>query len=231
MKLTQLVAISACLVCANSLAVFARELTQNPPAASASEVQAAATPALSVETSVSLAGVADRFDWLEAGSLAAVGMLEAQAIAVVNLETGETVWQIPVGFAPNVVRYDSQRQLLFAAGIDSNQLAAIDVARREVQRVYRLPAGTFDLALDEQNGRLFATHPGNRTFSVINLDRQQARALALPGSPLAIAYNPQSERLLVSLGDDETLGLLAIDADSGELLARLKSGSVPESMA
>ncbi|MEO0854485.1 MAG: hypothetical protein AAFY15_13430, partial [Cyanobacteria bacterium J06648_11] len=172
-----------------------------------------------------------RFDWLVEGSLAAVGMLDAQAIAAVELEARETVWQVPVGFAPTVVRYDPQRQLLFAAGIGSAQLAVIDVARRDIQRIYQLPAGTFDIALDEKNGRLFATHPGNRTFSVIDLDRQQARAIALPGSPLAIAYNPQSDRLLVSLGDDDTLGLLAIDADSGELLARLKSGTVPESMA
>ncbi|MEO0801683.1 MAG: hypothetical protein AAFY57_05350 [Cyanobacteria bacterium J06642_2] len=191
----------------------------------------ASTANLELDVSVPLAGVADRLDWMDEPSLAAVGILEAQTIAVVDLDAGETVWQIPVGFAPHVVRYDPQRRLIFAAGIDSAELVAIDVAARKIQQVYQLPAGTFDLALDSQNGRLFATHPANRTFSVIDLKRQRARSLALPGSPLAIAFNPETERLLVSLGDDETLGLLAIDAESGELLARLKSGSVPEGMA
>ncbi len=184
-------------------------------------------------TAVPLTSGADRIDVIVAGDdqLVAVGLLEDQVVELVNLTSQERLWQVPVGFAPGVVKMDPEQSLVYASGPNAPGVVVLDLETGELIQAYGLPGGVFDLAVDVAARRVFATMPSAQSVAVIGLDQPEARNLPLPGSPLAIAYDEQERRLFVSLGEEDPLSLLVVNPDNGELLARWRSGGTPEDMA
>lgn len=203
--------------------------TDDKPARAASSPRT--TPSLIA--TIPLPSTADRIDAIAEGNrhIAVIGLLEEQTVATIDLDSGQVLAQAAVGFAPNVVRYDAQRRLVYAAGANAPGLVVLDSETLQVKKAYGLGAGVLDITFDSQTGRIFATHPTLSSISVIDLTEKQARALPMPDPPLAVAFSERTGKLLVTLGSDDPLGLLVVDADSGELEARLRSGATPEAIA
>lgn len=181
---------------------------------------------------------ADCLDAVPERGWLAVGLLEAQAVALLDGASGDPLWQVAVGFAPGVVRVDAARQVVYAAGPHAPGVVALDLLTGELLQAYGLPAGVLDMAVDAARGRVFASLPAAQSLAVIpapNRQRHgseppQARNLPLPGPPLALAYAPERGSLFVGLAGEDPLSLLVFNPDNGELLARWRGGNTPEAM-
>ncbi|PIK94136.1 hypothetical protein SYN60AY4M2_01045 [Synechococcus sp. 60AY4M2] len=181
---------------------------------------------------------ADCLDAVPERGWLAVGLLEAQAVALLDGASGDPLWQVAVGFAPGVVRVDAARQVVYAAGPHAPGVVALDLLTGELLQAYGLPAGVLDMAVDAARGRVFASLPAAQSLAVIpapNRQRHgseppQARNLPLPGPPLALAYAPERGSLFVGLAGEDPLSLLVVNPDNGELLARWRGGNTPEAM-
>ncbi len=181
---------------------------------------------------------ADRLDAVSERGWLAVGLLEAQAVALLDGASGDPLWQVAVGFAPSVVRVDAARQVVYASGLEAPGVVALDLLTGELLRAYGLPAGVLDMAVDPARGRVFASMPAAQSLAVIpapsrqgeGSEQPQARNLPLPGPPLALAYDPERGSLFVGLAGEDPLSLLVVNPDNGELLARWRGGNTPEAM-
>jgi len=206
-------------------AVWAQEM----PVAS----QDAAGP-LTVEKLLPLPSSADRIDGVPERGWLAVGLLEAQAVMLLDGSSGDPLWQVAVGFAPSVVRVDAARQVVYASGLEAPGVVALDLPTGELLRTYELPAGVLDMAVDPARGRVFASLPAAQSLAVIHwgeAEQPQARHLPLPGPPLALAYDARQGVVFVGLGGGDPLSVLVVNPDNGELLARWRGGHTPEAMA
>ncbi|MFS8901551.1 carboxypeptidase regulatory-like domain-containing protein [Synechococcus sp. H60.2] len=182
---------------------------------------------------------ADRLDAVPERGWLAVGLLEAQAVALLDGASGDPLWQVAVGFAPSVVRVDAARQVVYASGPNAPGVVALDLLTGGLIRAYGLPAGVLDMAVDPARGRVFASMPAAQSLAVIpapngpgeGSEQPQARNLPLPGPPLALAYDPERGSLFIGLAGEDPLSLLVVNPDNGELLARWRGGNTPEAMA
>lgn len=178
-----------------------------------------------------LSSSADRIDLVSEQGWVAVGLLEEQAVTLLDLASEDPLWQVSVGFAPSIVRVDGARQVLYVSGPNAPGLVAIDLLTGELIQAYGLAAGVLDIALDPATGRVFASMPSAQSLAVIHLDQPQARHLSMPGPPLALAYDPERGSLFVGLAGEDPLSLLVVNPDNGELLARWRGGDTPEMLA
>ncbi|MEN9222861.1 MAG: carboxypeptidase regulatory-like domain-containing protein [Thermostichus sp. BF3_bins_97] len=177
-----------------------------------------------------LSSSADRIDVVPDQGWVAVGLLEEQAVTLLDLASGDPLWQVSVGFAPSIVRVDGSRQVLYASGPNAPGLVAIDLLTGELIQAYGLAAGVLDIAVDPATGRVFASMPSAQSLAVIPLDQPQARNLPMPGPPLALAYDSERGSLFVGLAGEDPLSLVVVNPDNGELLARWRGGDTPEVM-
>jgi hypothetical protein len=83
--------------------------------------QDAASP-LRAEKLLPLPSSADRIDGVPERGWLAVGLLEAQAVMLLDGSSGDPLWQVAVGFAPSVVRVDAPRQVVYASGLQRRWL-------------------------------------------------------------------------------------------------------------
>ncbi|MCJ2542732.1 carboxypeptidase regulatory-like domain-containing protein [Thermostichus vulcanus] len=178
-----------------------------------------------------LSSSADRIDGVTEQGWIAVGLLEDQAVTLLDLASGDPLWRVSVGFAPSIVRVDEARQLLYASGPNAPGLVAIDLLTGELIQAYGLAAGVLDIALDPATGRVFASMPSAQSLAVIQPDQPQARTLPMPGPPLALVYDPERGSLFVGLAGEDPLSLVVVNPDNGELLARWRGGDTPEMVA
>jgi hypothetical protein len=86
---------------------------------------------------------ADRIDGVPDRGWVAVGLLEEQAVTLLDGASGDPLWQVAVGFAPSVVRVDEARQVVYASGPNAPGLVALDLLTGELIQAYGLPAGSF----------------------------------------------------------------------------------------
>ncbi|MFS8794427.1 carboxypeptidase regulatory-like domain-containing protein [Synechococcus sp. R55.8] len=190
---------------------------------------------------------ADRIDGVPDRGWVAVGLLEEQAVTLLDGASGDPLWQVAVGFAPSVVRVDEARQVVYASGPNAPGLVALDLLTGELIQAYGLPAGVLDIAVDAATGRVFASLPSAQSLAVMAAplrssgaehkrqsdpsEQPQARNLPMPGPPLALAYDAERGSLFVGLAGEDPLSLLVVNPDNGELLARWRGGNTPEAMA
>lgn len=207
--------------------------TYEPGSEPISEAEDTAGSEPASEAVVPLTGSVDRMDVLSTSEhqWVALGVLETQTVQMLDLSNaGEVVWQVPVGFEPSVVQIDPVRLLVYASGPSAPGLVILDLKTGELVQAYGLPGGALDLAVDLQMGRIFATIPSTQSVAVITLTQPEARNLPVPGVPLATAYDETNGNVLVSLAGNDPLGVLVVNPDNGELLARWRSGETPEDM-
>ena len=198
-----------------------------------------AARAVTVGEILPLPSSADRIDGVAERGWLAVGLLEAQAVLLLDGASGDPLWQVAVGFAPSVVRVDAAHQVVYASGPTAPGVVALDLLTGELLWSYRLPAGALDLAVDPARGRVFASMPAAQSLAIIpapprpgeEAKELQARSLPLPGPPLALAYDAQRGVLFVGLAGEDPLSVLVVNPANGELLARWRGGNTPEAMA
>ncbi|MEN9205319.1 MAG: hypothetical protein Q6K70_05885 [Thermostichales cyanobacterium DRC_bins_46] len=181
------------------------------------------------QRSIPLAGAADRIAIWNQRLL--VGQMEAQSLASWSLEGGEVQWQLPLGLVPTVLLVDPLRRRLYVGGVGSPQLLVLDPEDGKLLGTVTLPGGVIDLTWDPGSGRVFAALPTARALAVIDPGALRLRTFAVPGSPLAVVFEPGSGRLITALAEPDPLGVLVMDPDNGELLARWRSGRLPEALA
>jgi DNA-binding beta-propeller fold protein YncE len=197
-----------------------------------------AIPVIAKDTLIPIDTGADRLEVLslQGKPTAVVGLMEAQSLAVVDLNSQQIKAKIPLGFEPIVTRVDAAQNRAYVGGINSNVVAVVDLNKNEVIQTFYLKAGVFDLDLDLDRKLLVATHPKAGQISVIRLDatkkdKEQIHTLPLPNAPLACAIDQATGNIWISLASNDGLGLVLVNPDNGELLARLRSGSNPEDLA
>lgn len=197
-----------------------------------------AIPVMAKDTLIPIDTGADRLEvfLMEGKPTAVVGLMEAQALAVVDLNSQQVKAKIPLGFEPIVTRLDPAQNRAYVAGINSNVVAVVDLTKNEVIQTFDLKAGVFDLDIDPSRKLLVATHPKVGQISVVRLeatkkDKERVQTLPMPNGPLACAFDQSTGNIWVSLASNDGLGLVLVNPDNGELLARLRSGSNPEDLA
>ncbi|MBC8124057.1 MAG: YncE family protein [Gemmatimonadaceae bacterium] len=191
------------------------------------------TPVAAQDITIPLGAQADKIEVFTAKGthFALVGLLDEQVLAIIDLDRPKVEAQIPLGIRPLVTRSIPGTSLAVIGGPASGNLVIVDLEKQAVVREIDLQAGIFDIAVDGKRKRIIATHPGAERISVVDTTTNQVRVFPMPGPPLAAAIDPQSGRLLVTLGGSDPLGLLVVRLENGELLARLRSGTTPEDMA
>jgi DNA-binding beta-propeller fold protein YncE len=207
-------------------------------AATALVLSLLAIPVKAKDTIVPIDTGADRLEVLsiQGKPTAVVGLMEAQALAVVDLDSQQIKAKIPLGFEPIVTRVDVAQNRAYVAGLNSNSIAVVDLNKNEVIQTIDLSAGVFDIDIDPARKLLVATHPKAGQISVVRLDgsakeKVLVRSLPMPNGPLACAIDQETGNIWISLANNEGLGLVLVNPDNGELLARLRSGSNPEDLA
>lgn len=180
---------------------------------------------------IPLQSSADRIDQVTGYPLVVVGLLEEQAVELLDLETGESFWRTAVAFAPSVVRVDPVRLMVYVSGPDAPGVVVLDLETGEINQAYGLPGGALELVLDPESGRVFAPLPRAGSVAVITPGQPEARELPMPSSPLSLAFDAQQQRLIVGLNTEDPLSLLVVNPDNGELLARWRGGQLPEMLA
>jgi hypothetical protein len=180
---------------------------------------------------IPLKSSADRIDQVAGYPLVVVGLLEEQAVELLDLETGDPFWRTAVGFAPSVVRVDPVRLMAYVSGPNAPGIVALDLETGEINQAYGLPGGALELVLDPESGRIFAPLPRAGSVAVITPGQSEARELPMPSSPLSLAFDAQRQQLIVGLNTEDPLSLLVVNPDNGELLARWRGGQIPEMLA
>ena len=195
-------------------------------------------PVIAKDTLIPIDTGADRLEvlYMQGKPMAVVGLMEAQALAVVDLTSQQVKAKIPLGFEPIVTRVDPAQNRAYVGGINSNVIAVVDLDKNEVIETIDLKAGVFDLDIDPARKLLVATHPKVSQISIVRLDatkkdKEQIHTLPLPNGPLACAIDQGTGNIWVSLASNDGLGLVLVNPNNGELLARLRSGSNPEDLA
>jgi len=177
----------------------------------------------------------DRTDKIETfvtpeGPRALVGLLDEQALALVDLAGRKQLARLDLGIRPLVVRRLGDTGLVAVGGPSNGTLIVADTRRMSVLKSVDLGAGIFDIAVDPRRSRIVATHPGAERISVVNADGK-VRVFPTPAPPLAAAIEPTSGHLYLTLGSKDPLGLAILNLETGEVLARLRSGATPEDIA
>ncbi|WP_164929169.1 YncE family protein [Gloeobacter violaceus] len=193
---------------------------------------AGSLPARAAEVTVPLGARADKIEVLytKQGPMALVGLLDEEALAVVDLTSKQIKSRTPLGIRPLVVRRIGATNVAAVGGPASGNLVLVDFEKQEVTRQIDLGSGIFDIAVDAERGRIVVTHPAADRISVVNPSTGQVRIFPMPGPPLAAAIQSANGNLLVTLGGSDPLGLAIVNLANGELLARLRSGATPEDM-
>jgi len=185
-------------------------------------------PPVTLPPAIALQGAADRFVvWQER---LIVGQIESQRVSAWSLQ-GDVLWEVDMGFTPTVLLLDDKRQRLYVSGINSPVLVILDPVSGRQTGVVDLPGGAIDLTRDPVSGQVFAAIPSAQNVVVFSPLTMALRTYAMPGSPLAVAFDAQAGRLITALAEPDPLGVLVLNPDNGELLARWRSGRMPEALA
>ncbi len=125
---------------------------------------------------------------------------ESCTASIVDLDTWETIAELPLPGRPRWAAYDPDRDLIYANIRQPPEIAVIDCSRMEIARTYAVPSdGPHGLWLDR--GRLFCAADGG---ALVVLDRDTGNvleSLPLPGVPDVAMHDPNSNRLYVAIGD------------------------------
>ncbi len=170
-----------------------------------------------------IAIIDDRF-----GPSALVGLIQDQSLVVVDLVLKTNKAKIPLGFEPLAVVYDPVTKLAYVGGVRHSSIAVVDLAQKKIIADIDLGGGIYDLTLDSKRQFLVATHPVGNRISVVNLTTRSVRSIAMPQPALAVGVL-ENGWIAVSLNEGP-LGIILLDSETGEQLARLRSGSGTEDL-
>ncbi len=150
---------------------------------------------------------------------------KGETLTLLDRETGEAVGKIPVGIKPSYLAMSPDGEKAYAAGKLSGNLAIVDIAEREPDRILDVGQKPMGVAASADGRWLYVAACKSRKISRIDLKFEVV--LATFGAPLAtttnLALTPDG-RILLAAGDNNRL--LLIDAETGRT-DKIKVGADP----
>ena len=138
-----------------------------------------------------------------------VALRDADAVAAVDMGTGEEVARIPTGVVPLSVLMTPDERYLFVANTggvistDENRLTVIETATHQVAAVIEVDIGPLDLTVSADGQLVYVTNSESKSISVIDvasLTRRTRIRVPISGErgPYGVAIHPDGKRLYVT---------------------------------
>ena len=135
-----------------------------------------------------------------------------------------------VGARPTGLALDAEANRLYAANIDDDEIAVIDLSTYEV--ISKIPTQgetSTQLAFDPATKRLFVGNQGTNDISVIDVATETVlRKVPVGTQPVGVAYHPEADRIYVAARGDGVLTV--IDGTSYEHIADVEIGTFPNTI-
>lgn len=138
-----------------------------------------------------------------------VALRDADAVAAVDMGTGEEVARIPTGVVPLSILMTPDERYLFVANTggvistDENRLTVIETATHQVAAVIEVDIGPLDLTMSADGQLVYVTNSESKSISVIDvasLTRRTRIRVPISGErgPYGVAIHPDGKRLYVT---------------------------------
>lgn len=138
-----------------------------------------------------------------------VALRDADAVAAVDMGTGEEVARISTGVVPLSVLMTPDERYLFVANTggvistDENRLTVIETATHQVAAVIEVDIGPLDLTVSADGQLVYVTNSESKSISVIDvasLTRRTRIRVPISGErgPYGVAIHPDGKRLYVT---------------------------------
>jgi YVTN family beta-propeller protein len=138
-----------------------------------------------------------------------VALRDADAVAAVDMGTGEEVARIPTGVVPLSVLMTPDERYLFVANTggvistDENRLTVIETATHQVAAVIEVDTAPLDLTVSADGQLVYVTNSESKSISVIDvasLTRRTRIRVPISGErgPYGVAIHPDGKRLYVT---------------------------------
>lgn len=138
-----------------------------------------------------------------------VALRDADAVAAVDMGTGEEVARIPTGVVPLSVLMTPDERYLFVANTggvistDENRLTVIETATHQVAANIEVDIGPLDLTVSADGQLVYVTNSESKSISVIevaSLTRRTRIRVPISGErgPYGVAIHPDGKRLYVT---------------------------------
>lgn len=160
----------------------------------------------------------------QSADLAFVTSQNADAVSVVDLNSGEILVSTPIPGAPAPVLYLPERATAYVIAAETGELSLLDEAGNLLRR-HALPVGTFGIAAAPQGG-LFVTGWYQTRLTRLDADLNVVWSVPTGKAPSGVA----SEGDLVATADRDDDRVSIYDARTGELKSRVAVGKHPYSL-
>ncbi len=138
-----------------------------------------------------------------------VALRDADAVAAVDMGTGEEVARISTGVVPLSVLMTPDERYLFVANTggvistDENRITVIETATHQVAAVIEVDIGPLDLTVSADGQLVYVTNSESKSISVIDvasLTRRTRIRVPISGErgPYGVAIHPDGKRLYVT---------------------------------
>ncbi len=145
----------------------------------------------------------------------------AHRIAVLDLETGQEIADIPLELTPDTLAWDALAGQLLVSHTYADRISLVDVDSRQVSAVFPTALDLIDLAVDPERGYLYVTDSAGQ-LHVLDSETDQKLA-TLPGAGLVAVDSPHGRLYTGGEGADR---VRLFDADTlqqtGEIDSRAK---------
>jgi YVTN family beta-propeller protein len=168
-----------------------------------------------------------------------VVLRDADAVAAIDMGTGEEVARIPTGVVPLSVVMTPDERYLFVAntgGVVStteNRVTVIETATHQVAAVIEVDIGPLDLTVSADGQLVYVTNSESKSISVIDvasLTRRTRIRVPISGQrgPYGVAIHPDGKRLYVA--DIEGNQVLIVDTARRATIGRIDVIEDPRSL-
>ena len=176
---------------------------------------------------------------LSGSSVLFVVLRDADAVAAIDMGTGEEVARIPTGVVPLSVVMTPDERYLFVAntgGVVStteNRVTVIETATHQVAAVIEVDIGPLDLTVSADGQLVYVTNSESKSISVIDvasLTRRTRIRVPISGQrgPYGVAIHPDGKRLYVA--DIEGNQVLIVDTARRATIGRIDVIEDPRSL-
>ncbi|MEJ2734518.1 MAG: hypothetical protein P8189_13300 [Anaerolineae bacterium] len=142
-------------------------------------------------------------------------------ITILDLQTGQEVADIALGFAPHALTWDAQSEQLLVSHTYADRISIVDVGARQVSATFPTALDLADLAIDPERGYLYATDSAGQLHVLASeTDKELA---TLPGAGIIAVDSPHGRLYTGGEGADR---VRMFDADTlqqtGEIHTKAK---------
>ena len=148
----------------------------------------------------------------------------------IDVLTGATLGEAPVGKAPAHVVIDKAGTRAFVAAREADEISIVDLKTMTAAGKVAVGKAPFALALSPDETRLYVANVQSGDLSVIDVAKgEEIKRVKLGRMPYGVAVTPDGKTIAVTLQHDGALAI--IDAATLETRAKVKVGSYPEGVS